>query len=97
MTATVPGTRRQRRPRLGIVRGGLVVVRHPGLWGTAARQVRRLAAPGWWRRWPFLPVPPADYLRFRLQTAYGGDGSGPMRPGDLMAYLRWCRAWDAAR
>lgn len=86
-----------RRPRLGIVRNGLAVARHPGLWPTAVRQVRRLAAPGWWRRAPFLPLPPADYLRFRLQTAYGGDGRGPMRADDLLAYLRWCRAWHAAR
>ena len=26
---------------------------------------------GWWRRPPFLPVPTARYLAFRLETAYG--------------------------
>jgi hypothetical protein len=69
------------------------VVRRPGLWGTALRQAAVLAAPGWWRRPPFLPVPPPDYLRFRLQTAYGGDGSGPIEPDDLVTYLAWCKAW----
>ena len=70
----------------------LAVARRPRLWGTAGRQATRLAAPGWWRRWPFLPVPAADYLRFRLQTAYGGRGDGPIEPDDLVSYLRWCRS-----
>ena len=71
------------------------VVRRPGLWGIALRQARVLAEPGWWRRVPFLPLPPRDYLRFRLQTAYGGDGTGPIAADDLVAYLRWCKAWRA--
>jgi hypothetical protein len=63
------------------------------LWLTGARQVLVLAAPGWWRRPPLLPVPDREYLRFRLQTAYGGDGLDcELVPGDLVAYLRWCRA-----
>ena len=74
-------------------RAAVAVARHPGLWGTAARQVRVLAAPGWWRRRPFLPLPAPDYLRFRLQTAYGGDGEGEPEPADLVTYLRWCRAF----
>jgi len=70
-----------------------VVLRHPDLWATALRQARLLARPGWWRRPPFLPVPDPDYLRFRLLTAYGGDGSAAPDPSDLVAYLRWCRAY----
>jgi hypothetical protein len=50
-----------------------------------------LAAPGWWRRPPFLPLPAPDYLRFRLQTAYGGDGDRVPDPEDLVTYLRWVR------
>lgn len=71
----------------------LAVARRPDLWVTAVRQLRVLARPGWWRRPPFLPLPPRDYLRFRLQTAYGGDGTGTVRGEDLVSYLRWCRAW----
>jgi hypothetical protein len=67
------------------------VARHPSLWRVAARQVFVLAAPGWWRRRPFLPLPSPDYLRFRLQTAYGGAGDRLPEPGDLVTYLRWCR------
>ena len=74
------------------------VLAHPDLWPTAVRQALRLAPRGWWRRRPFLPLPDAGYLRFRMVTAYGGDGSAPARPDDVVTYLRWCRAWpDAAR
>jgi hypothetical protein len=66
------------------------VSRSPRLWGTALRQVARLAPRGWWRRPPFLPLPDRDYLRFRLQTMYGG-GSPSARSGDVIAYLRWCK------
>lgn len=68
-----------------------VVVR-PWLWATAVRQVFVLARPGWWRRWPLLPLPDADYLAFRMVTAYGDAGARP-GPGDVVGYLRWCRAW----
>jgi hypothetical protein len=71
------------------------VIRRPELWLTALRQTRVLARPGWWRRPPFLPLPSRAYLRFRLQTAYGGDGTGPIEGEDLVSYLRWCRAWRA--
>lgn len=70
----------------------LAVARHPALWGTAVRQVLVLAVPGWWRRWPPLPTPDPDYLRFRLQTAYGDADRAP-EPGDVVTYLHWCRQW----
>jgi len=69
------------------------IVPHPGLWWSALRQAHLLAGPGWWRRPPFLPLPAPDYLRFRLQTAYGGTGDDPPRPEDLVTYLRWVRAF----
>ena len=70
----------------------LAVFRRPDLWLTGLRQLGRLAAPGWWRRPPFLPLPDPAYLRFRMVTAYGGDGGQP-RPEDVVTYLHWCRAW----
>ena len=69
----------------------LAVLPHPALWRTGLRQARRLAAPGWWRRAPFLPLPAPDYLRFRMETAYGGAGDREPEPADLVTYLRWCR------
>ncbi|CAN5239294.1 hypothetical protein BH18ACT4_BH18ACT4_13970 [soil metagenome] len=68
----------------------VAVLRRPSLWGTAIRQVRRLAPTGWWRPRPHLPVPDGDYLRFRLQTQYGDPDHGP-EPADVIAYLEWCR------
>ncbi len=68
------------------------VLRHPSLYGIALRQLFALAAPGWWRTPPFLPLPPPDYLRFRIATMYGGDGRGGFEPQALVDYLRWCRS-----
>lgn len=65
------------------------VARRPHLWATAARQARRLARPRWWTRPPFLPVPDAVYVRFRLETQYGADTSP--EPSDVITYLEWCR------
>ena len=70
------------------------LARRPGLWPTAARQAVRLVPRGWWRRAPFLPVPDAGWLRFRLEAQYGEDGTGPVRPEDLVAFLEWCRVQD---
>jgi hypothetical protein len=60
------------------------------LWPTAVVQVLRLAPTGWWRRPPFLPLPDRGYMRFRLQTMYGGTGES-MEPRDVVSYLEWCR------
>ena len=68
----------------------MAVVVRPRLWGVAAVQAWRLATPGWWRRWPPLPLPGPEYLAFRLQTAYGDPEATPS-PGDVVAYLDWCR------
>ncbi len=69
----------------------------PTLWPVALRTVWRLAAPGWWRRPPRLPVPGVEYWQFRLVTAYGGDGVDAVPTAeDVVAYLRWCRGVIAA-
>ena len=74
-----------------MTRAILAVLARPSLWPTALIEVRRLARPGWWRRAPFVPVPDPDYLRFRMQAAYG-DPEHPPEPEDLVAWLRWCRS-----
>lgn len=73
------------------VRSALLVLARPALWSTAARQIARLARPHWWCRAPYLPLPDAEYLRFRFETQYGtGPGARP-EPADVVAYLDWCR------
>jgi hypothetical protein len=79
----------------GWFRASWAVILRPGLWWVAARQLGRVARPGWWRRAPFLPLPEAGYARFRVETAYGPDGV--VRGGDLVSYLRWCRETSARR
>jgi hypothetical protein len=72
---------------------GSVLLR-PSLWGIALKQLFRLAQPGWWRHAPFLPLPPSDYLAFRMVTQYGSPDAA-MSPDDVISYLQWCRGWDS--
>jgi hypothetical protein len=68
-----------------------VVVARPSLWTAAVIQGFRLAGPGWWRKWPPLPVPTDGLWHLRMVTAYGGDGSSLPDPDDVTSYLEWCR------
>lgn len=45
-------------------------------------------ARGWHRRPPFLPLPPASYLRWRMETAYGDPEASPPKQ-HVIRYLRW--------
>ena len=69
----------------------MAVVMRPALWWTGLVQLAVLAAPGWGRRWPPLPLPDPAYLRFRLLTAYGDPAREPA-PADVVGYLKWCRS-----
>ena len=54
---------------------------------TLAWSTRRL---DWYRRPPFLPLPPDEYLRWRMYTAYGDESAvPPLR--DVLRYARWRR------
>jgi hypothetical protein len=45
-------------------------------------------ARSWYKRPPFLPLPPRSYLRWRMETAYGDPEAAP--PIDeLERYLLW--------
>lgn len=45
---------------------------------------------GWWQRVPFLPLPDAEYLAWRLHTAYGDERSLPPIQ-DVLRFARWRR------
>lgn len=47
----------------------------PWLWRDAVGLALGFAARRWWARLPLLPLPDPDYVAWRLQTAYGADGS----------------------
>ncbi|HUP70495.1 MAG TPA: hypothetical protein VM142_11880 [Acidimicrobiales bacterium] len=68
----------------------VVLAFRPHLWSTAVCQLLALAPSGWWRRRPFLPLPDADYLAFRMETMYG-DGAASPAASDVVTYLEWCR------
>lgn len=42
----------------------------------------------WWRRFPFLPLPARDYLKWRMHTAYGDANIVPPAE-DVIRYARW--------
>ena len=44
----------------------------------------------WWRQPPFLPVPDATYLRWRMYTAYGHEDAVPP-VDDVCHFARWRR------
>jgi hypothetical protein len=54
------------------------------LLGVAWRFRRR----GWITRFPFLPLPDRDYVRWRMLTAYGDENAIPPVK-DIVRYARW--------
>ena len=71
------------------------VLRRPSLWITAGVQAVDFAPLGWWRRKPFLPLPDAKYLEFRLETQYGLTGTP--EAAHVIEYLEWCRSMRKLR
>jgi hypothetical protein len=55
-----------------------------------ARLAWSFRARDWYRRPPFLPLPPRDYLRWRMLTAYGDEAAVPPLE-DVVRFARWRR------
>ncbi len=47
-------------------------------------------ARAWYRRPPFLPLPPRDYVAWRMFTAYGDEHAVPPIE-DVVRFARWRR------
>jgi hypothetical protein len=45
----------------------------------------------WWARFPFLPLPAREYVRWRMYTAYGDAETVPPAD-DVIRYARWAAA-----
>jgi len=45
---------------------------------------------GWWKGPPFLPLPPVEYVRWRMYTAYGDEQAVPPLQ-DVLRFARWRR------
>lgn len=65
-----------------------MAVRRPRTIPYLIRAAWAFRARDWYRRPPFLPLPPRSYLRWRLDTAYGDPEADP--PIDeLERYIVW--------
>ena len=66
----------------------LAGLRRPATGAALLRVGWRFRRRGWWHRFPFLPLPARDYVRWRLHTAYGdADVVPPAR--DVERYACW--------
>lgn len=63
-------------------------LRRPGLAVDLVRVAWRFRARGWYRRFPFLPLPAREYVRWRMHTAYGDHDAVPPAE-DIERYARW--------
>jgi hypothetical protein len=54
------------------------------------RLVWSFRARDWYRRPPFLPLPPAEYMRWRMFTVYGDENAIPP-VADVVRFARWRR------
>lgn len=73
---------------------GLGLTTHALIRPRLAVDLLRLAwsfrARDWYRRAPFLPLPPRTYLRWRMLTAYGDEDAIPTVE-DVVRFARWRR------
>ena len=74
-------------PRLALALTGRAVV-NPRLAVDLLRVAWRFRHRHWYRRVPFLPLPPREYVRWRMHTAYGDDDAVPPAE-DVVRYARW--------
>jgi hypothetical protein len=70
------------------LRLGLRAIRRPRLALDLMRITWRFRSSGWYRRFPFLPLPDPTYVRWRMYTAYGDYNALPSAT-DVERYARW--------
>lgn len=61
---------------------------HPSVARDLLRVAWRFRDRSWLRRFPFLPLPSREYVRWRTQTAYGSPNAIPPAD-DVIRYARW--------
>lgn len=71
-------------------------VKRPRVFASLFRAAWRFRARGWWQRPPFLPIPPAEFVAWRMHTAYGDEGRVPT-VGEIDRYLRWANRMHRTR
>ena len=89
LDAAAPAARRGPGPWLALTATlALRALVRPALAVDLVRVAWRFRRRAWWRRAPFLPVPDAAYVRWRMHTAYG-DADAIPPAADLIRYARW--------
>jgi hypothetical protein len=73
-----------------IVRLTLRAVVNPRLALDLLRLAWAFRADQWYARPPFLPLPPREYLRWRMYTAYGDEQAIPPAE-DIIRFATWRR------
>ena len=73
--------------RLALVLGGRSIL-HPSLGVDLVRVAWRFRNRRWYRRFPFLPLPDREYVRWRMDTAYGSPDAIPPAD-DIARFARW--------
>jgi hypothetical protein len=63
-------------------------LRNPRLASALVRVAWRFRRREWYKRPPFLPLPSAEYVRWRMYTAYGSENFVPPAD-DVVRYARW--------
>jgi hypothetical protein len=87
-----PGRPALERPLSPIHRKLLgLALRRPWLVPTLVGTAWAFRARGWHTRWPFLPLPSAEYMRWRMETAYGEPDAVPPDE-DLERFVTWAAA-----
>jgi hypothetical protein len=79
--------------QLTMTLAGRAVV-HPRLAAQLVRVAWRFRRREWYRHPPFLPLPPSEYVRWRMYTAYGDETATPS-PDDVVRYARWVARFSA--
>ncbi|MDE0898535.1 MAG: hypothetical protein OSA81_05910 [Longimicrobiales bacterium] len=63
-------------------------MRRPRMIPYLLRAAWAFRARDWYRRPPFVPLPPLSYMRWRLDTAYGNPDAEPTID-EMERYLVW--------
>jgi len=72
------------------VRLALKALVRPRLAVDLVRLAWSFRARDWWHRPPFLPLPPREYIQWRMLTAYGDEQAVPP-VDDVVNFARWRR------
>ena len=63
-------------------------IRNPATGLALLRVGWRFRSRDWYRRFPFIPLPAQEYMRWRMYTAYGNAQIVPPAD-DIVRYARW--------